>query len=165
MDQGSPWSSNTSVKTKDVPFGHGNESDLSLHLESGEEASVHDHDMEGVYSICFTHYPAELRRALEKNPAFRRCKLESRSAGPERDLFRGTDVICSADQLEAILSGLKCSRYQSHVIVTETYRYWIFELLRHLRSFHVGLNEAFLFSVPQADLTRVQIAGEGQRLK
>jgi hypothetical protein len=47
--------------------------------------------------------------------------------------------------------------------VTETYRYWIFELLRHLRSHHVGLNEAFLFSVPQSGPTRVQIASNGQR--
>jgi hypothetical protein len=136
-----------------------------LYLDSAEEASVHDHDVEGVYSISFTHYPAALRRALEKNPCFRRCEWESHSAGREIDVPRWTDVICSADQLQAIIAGLKNCRHNNHIIVTETYRFWIFELLRQLRSFHVGLNEAFLFSVPQSDLTRVQIAGEGQRLK
>jgi hypothetical protein len=194
-DQGSPWSSNTSVKTRDVPF-HNTEFDLSLCLESGEEPSdlddkewfkqkawrtfentqekiwtmhldekVPDHDMEGVYSICFTNYPAALREALEKNPSFRRCEVQSRKAGHVRDLHPGTDVICNGDQLQAILIGLSSCRQENHVIVTETYRYWIFELLRHLRSFHVGLNETFLFSVPQSDLSRVQSARGGQRLK
>jgi hypothetical protein len=91
--------------------------------------------------------------------------LDYPSAGSAFDLPLGTDVICSADQLQAILGGLKNCRQYNHIIVTETYRYWIFELLRQLRSFHVGLNDAFLFSVPQSDLTRVQIASEGQRLK
>jgi hypothetical protein len=164
FDHGSPWSS-TTVRTKDVPFQQ-TEFDSSFCLESGEEASVHDPDMEGVYSISFTHYPAALRRALEKNPSFRRCDAEFRAAGQtERDLPQGTDVICNADQLEAILLGLKSCRQQHNVIVTETYRYWIFELLRHLRSFHVGLNETFLFSVPQSEPVRVLGASEGQLRK
>lgn len=163
-DQGSPWSSNTSVRTRDVPFT-ATESELPLYLDSAEEASVHYHDVEGVYSISFTNYPAALRRALEKNPSFRRCEFESHSAGREIDAPRGTDIMCYADQLQAIIAGLKNCRHNNHIIATETYRYWIFELLRQSRLFQVGLNEAFLFSVPQSDLTRVQIAGEGQRHK
>jgi hypothetical protein len=138
---------------------------LSFCIESGEEASVNDHDMEGVYSICFTNYPAALRRALEENPFFRRCDMDVEKAGDARDSPDGAEVICSADQLEAILAGLKICRHQHHVIVTETYRYWIFELLRHLRSFHVGLNETFLFTVPESGLLRVHGASEGQRCK
>jgi len=163
VDQGSPWSSNTSVKTKDVPF-HVGDYDMSFCLESGEHASVQDPDMEGVYSICFTHYPGALRIALEQNPSFQRCDVESQDPGHVRDRPKGTAVLCNADQLEAILSGLKSSRYQHHVIVTETYRYWIFELLRQLRSYHVGLNEAFLFSVPQSGLSRAHSASEGQSM-
>jgi hypothetical protein len=138
---------------------------LSFYVDSAEEASVNDYDVEGVYSISFTHYPSALRRALEQNPSFQRCDVES-GAGRAFDIKHGTEVICNADQLQAILSGLKnCRRKQNNIIVTETYRYWIFELLRQMRSFHVGLNEIFLFSVLQSDLSRVQIASEGQRLK
>jgi hypothetical protein len=128
-------------------------------LDSAEEASVDEHDVEGVYSISFTQFPAVLRRALEQNPSFRRCEVKSNSAG--RVLTQETDIICSADQLQAILAGLKNCRPNQHIIVTETYRYWIFELLRQMRTFHVGLNEAFLFSISQPNQTRVQIASEG----
>jgi hypothetical protein len=137
---------------------------MSFCWESGEEAPVPDQDMEAVYSICFTNYPPVLRQTLEQNANFWRCDVQARNGGHPRDQ-RGTDVICSANQLEAILSGLKRSQHQHNVIVTETFRYWIFGVLRHLRSLHVGLNETFLFSVPQSDAFRAQSASEGLRCK
>ena len=57
--------------------------------------------------------------------------------------FQKTYLKWWAVSWQAILSGLKSSRYQHHVIVTETYRYWIFELLRQLRSYHVQLDFSF----------------------